>query len=935
VNPNSYELKTGTSMSCPAVAGSLALLYEAYKSSHNGENPPSALIKCQVLNSARDLGNKGPDYIYGWGLINNYAAARLILDDAYFSDTIAQGESKEFQVNVPAGKAEARFMLYWHDLPAAAGATKALINDLDLIIITPTGDTVLPYVLSTEARSDSLNKEAHRGRDHLNNMEQVFFDLPQAGTYRLIVNGYELPLDPQKFYLSYYLPDRGIMLAYPKGGEAINENDFSAYISWDNFSKSNDPVKLYYSADSGQSWNLIASIANPATFAYYWTLPAGISGPIKVRVESGPYTDESSEFFAILPAPSNIRIEKACCNNLFLRWDAIAGIDSYRVYLLDSLYMQVAGNTSSNEFLIESPGAYKENWVSVAAMKEGVEGPRAYAVQKEEGTYLCDLDSNLSLGQILSPGRELISSCLYDDSLSVTLEVNNYSQSDLSNPMLYFEYRGRVVPYQSTATIPAGGSMSIRFPDKIEAPLPGVNTLKAWISFPADKNHCDDTLEVQYQSQGSTVISAPYRDDLESNLPCGIAPNCGLTTCTLNKGLVNAPNGIVDDIDWRTDISGTSTVGTGPSMDHNPGTGLGRYLYLEASGECTYQQANLYLPCFDLSGLQNPKLSFWYHMYGADIGTLEVMLNDGSGWQIIKKYFGNQGNFWHEFLLDLSPWKGKFVVVKIVGTTGGGYTSDIALDDFSLYDDVALQAEIEGKDSICISREQSFRVNINTNVKRIEWNFGPDALPQSVSGSNTATVRFMSQGEKEISVKVVRFADSLIVSKQIQVMDSPVARFDVLPIGKGAIRLINRSDNATSYEWMLGSLDSSRLKEPVFALPGPDPLQIQLVAANNGCTSSVSMNLTPLDWYFEDSQMIIFPNPANKNTRLRLVNPLLSDYRIEVISSDGRKLWDTPIEAISENQLEINTSKLPAGVYLLKIYSGEKQFTSKLIVIHQ
>ena len=127
----------------------------------------------------------------------------------------------------------------------------------------------------------------------------------------------------------------------------------------------------------------------------------------------------------------------------------------------------------------------------------------------------------------------------------------------------------------------------------------------------------------------------------------------------------------------------------------------------------------------------------------------------------------------------------------------------------------------------------------------------------------------------------------------------------------------------------------SRLKEPVFNLPGPDPVSVWLFAGNSACVSYTSLNLTPLEWYFEDSQMILFPNPADKNSRLLLVNPKLSDLRIEVVGSDGRKLWDAPIQAINTNQFEIDTSKLPAGIYLVKLSSGEESFTKKLIVIHQ
>ena len=54
IDVNTYENKSGTSMACPGVAGSLALLYEAYRDLNGGQNPSAALINGTVLNTAKD-----------------------------------------------------------------------------------------------------------------------------------------------------------------------------------------------------------------------------------------------------------------------------------------------------------------------------------------------------------------------------------------------------------------------------------------------------------------------------------------------------------------------------------------------------------------------------------------------------------------------------------------------------------------------------------------------------------------------------------------------------------------------------------------------------------------------------------------------------------------------------------------------------------------
>ena len=49
---------SGTSAAAPGISGTLAQLYQAYKDLNTGVNPPSALMKCILLNTADD-----PNYL--------------------------------------------------------------------------------------------------------------------------------------------------------------------------------------------------------------------------------------------------------------------------------------------------------------------------------------------------------------------------------------------------------------------------------------------------------------------------------------------------------------------------------------------------------------------------------------------------------------------------------------------------------------------------------------------------------------------------------------------------------------------------------------------------------------------------------------------------------------------------------------------------------
>jgi subtilisin family serine protease len=81
VPTDNYDRKQGTSMASPVVTGIAALLTEQWRKTFAGANPLPEQLKALILAGADDLGNPGPDYTYGFGLVNAKNAVDLILAD--------------------------------------------------------------------------------------------------------------------------------------------------------------------------------------------------------------------------------------------------------------------------------------------------------------------------------------------------------------------------------------------------------------------------------------------------------------------------------------------------------------------------------------------------------------------------------------------------------------------------------------------------------------------------------------------------------------------------------------------------------------------------------------------------------------------------------------------------------------------------------------
>jgi hypothetical protein len=188
-----YTTSSGTSHSCPAVAGGAALVYQqfinnpAYIGAHrtpSGSAPPSpAMLKAYLMNTTRYMTGTGAnDTLWsnsqGMGMMNLGTAfngvQRIIRDQVPADRFTATGQERVFTGTVVNGTAPFRVTLAWTDAPGPTTGN-AYLNDLDLEV-TIGGNTYRGNVFS------GANSVTGGTADFRNNVESVFLPPFPAGT---------------------------------------------------------------------------------------------------------------------------------------------------------------------------------------------------------------------------------------------------------------------------------------------------------------------------------------------------------------------------------------------------------------------------------------------------------------------------------------------------------------------------------------------------------------------------------------------------------------------------------------------------------------------------------------------------------------------------------------------------------------------------------
>ncbi|MBC7772909.1 MAG: S8 family serine peptidase, partial [Pyrinomonadaceae bacterium] len=201
-NGVSYSSFCGTSMACPTAAGICALILEDWRVLHpSTPDPTNAGLRAILAHTAVDIvgsgATVGPDYQTGYGSIRGQAAVDLIRSDNFAQSSVTQGSAYSFVVIVQPGDPQLKVTLSWDDFPATANTTAALINDLDMVVTSPSGVRAFPWTLGGLANPSAPGVQTQE--NHIDVIEQVLVNNPEPGGWIVQVRGTNVPQGPQTF----------------------------------------------------------------------------------------------------------------------------------------------------------------------------------------------------------------------------------------------------------------------------------------------------------------------------------------------------------------------------------------------------------------------------------------------------------------------------------------------------------------------------------------------------------------------------------------------------------------------------------------------------------------------------------------------------------------------------------------------------------------
>lgn len=352
----------GTSNSAAITTGVIALMNEL----HTAKNIlplRNDTAKAILINSSKDLGNKGPDYTYGFGNINATKCLNTINENRIILGKIGSMQTNTHQIEVPSSAKNLKISLVWTDPEAPANSTFCLVNDLDLSLNSTT-ENELPWVLNPANPAAPATKAP----DHLNTIEQIELANPQEQTYTLTVKSQFLQNDFQNYSIvyDYELADTFEWL-YPKRNDNFPfDGKNPSPFKWTT-NQTNTNGTLSISFDDGLSWTPIQNNIDVQNQRYLY-LPKEISfskAKLKMKINEKDYVSETFIFSYDL----NINTTLTCNDFTEITWTTHPTVNTFNVYALNNNKLEFKEQINANTYNFRDARNY-----TVAPVFSGIEG---------------------------------------------------------------------------------------------------------------------------------------------------------------------------------------------------------------------------------------------------------------------------------------------------------------------------------------------------------------------------------------------------------------------------------------------------------------------------------------------------------------------------------------------------------------------------------
>lgn len=877
-----YAVYNGTSMATPSVTGSLYLLQELYSKKNSGAFMRSSTVKALAIHTATEsITNSGPDYRFGWGVLNTQKAAAIInsknlTSSRIIESTLTNGNTYSLNV-IASGEGKLIATLAWTDPVGAATTTNLLnnpslklIHDLDIRVIKG-GNTYMPWVLNPATPSAPATK----GDNFRDNAEKIEIDSVVPGaTYTIqITHKGVLQRGSQVFslivsgvggntYCTPYTVNNNTVRIASFSMANISSNTTSSCDSY------NDYNNLTANLEPSKAYNISLSLNNCNA-----TLNDKIAKLFIDYNHNGSFSDAGELVYT-----SSIATGSTVVNGNFTTPNNL----TEGTYSLMRLVVAETNNAASFD-------------ACTPASQSG-------SIQDYRVMFIAPAN-DISIAEIALPPNNSCS----DNEQYVSVRLNNNGSGTVSNiPVNVVVKQGittvATITGAYTTSLVSGASVVFTLPTSFTSVAGNIYSVMAYTNMSGDQNPGNDSLKTDI-----TIAS-------KASAASGQANICG-NTASLTALNTNANQNYF----WYNNNPSNSPIAKGTSATTNIiastyyiGSGINTKIgaadkSISSDGDYQSKGGNYFKYTATV-----PVLLANAKMYTAYPGKISVIVAD------IKVTYPD-GTYTYNTLNSTTI---DAIASRPTQATGDVAGNDPADNGYIYNINLLLPA---GNHVLIVKTDNIANIYRSKNIAANPY---PYNIPNvfTITGNNATTPAGFYYYLYNMSIKT---------------LDCESDRVSVIPVVAPAptIALVGDtliSSAGISYQWIKDGTDITGETNQKYKPTATADYSCRVVD-NTGCeqVSNVlhvvitSTNPQP----GEKPEFTVFPNPAKNFVIAELNADTFTGTLVTITDIAGRKYLQQNFTAITNHfKQQINTSQLGNGVYVLTLSHGNKVYRQKLII---
>jgi len=379
---------------------------------------------------------------------------------------------------------------------------------------------------------------------------------------------------------------------------------------------------------------------------------------------------------------------------------------------------------------------------------------------------------------------------------------------------------------------------------------------------------------------------------------------------------------------WQRASGSTPSEDTGPDFDHTTFTSTGHYMYTEATEFQPGEIAKLRLPSLNYTSKPEGAvcLTFWYHMFGEHIGTLNVTHNN----DVLFSLSFNQTYNWIQQNVTIQfPSAGSIAFVGVRGGFDIGQPfGDIAIDDIVIYNELCEQEITTEEPTTTMSTTVTTTQATTTTLKTTHQSSLVTNETFAVTSLNVTTKQLVATTQSTATATTSELNLTTSMNALLSVNSAGLSQNSSV-----TTEVFNTSGNSniSSTESQLNSTDKNitfTTEKFAVSTDGPNVVSITATETNNSLNHSTAVSPAAVELTASNgTNSTMSPvNTTDNSTKMNTVNLNVSSFSTaggwkstvtmktepESQGSSPKKIWN-----LTEQNLIILLAFLSAFIVIL------------------